>query len=139
MKARYLAPAVLGIIAIALGVGVSLWEGTKTVKVDNPVALSGPDARHQPLRTMPIMAIDLNAIAAAGGCQERFVANEPLGPALQRLEFCLLRHRHLLEDALLKALKGKRASSGRRVGPEAEWYRHLHREGLVPMTQGVKP
>ena len=136
MKARYLAPAVLGIIAIALGVGVSLWEGTKTVKVDNPVALSGPDARHQPLRTMPIMAIDLNAIAAAGGCQERFVANEPLGPALQRLEFCLFRHRHLLEDALLAS---SRASLKRSGGPGAEWYRHLHREGLVPMTQGVKP
>src|SRR3990167_9238211 len=112
MKARYLAPAVLGIIAIALGVGVSLWEGTKTVKVD------------------------LNAIAAAGVCQERFVANEPLGPALQRLEFCLFRHRHLLEDALLAS---SRASLKRSGGPGAEWYRHLHREGLVPMTQGVKP
>ena len=37
------------------------------------------------------------------------------------------------------AIAEMRACLKRRAGPEPEWYQHLQREGLLPMTQGAKP
>ena len=150
MKRPKSARVVIAILAIALGIGIALYEKPKSTPTTETfdmrdffqdlVSGTGCGTLTLPGDLSVKDGVDRTK-AALRDCFLRQSQDKRRWGYLEAAQDAGCWNLQRMHVAYLPSdfVEQMRACLKRRAGHEPEWYRNLQREGLVPMTQGVKP